>query len=544
MSFEEKKTAGTSTSVDSKDVQQDYDNPGEPIVGQTYSLQRNFKARHIQMICLGGCIGSGLFIATGKSLRYGGAPGMLIGYTVICTMALAVMSTMSEATVLWPTTGSFMDHAARFVDPAMGFAIGICEYIAWMTIVAAEGAVFNIIIGYWTDKVPVAAAMTIYLFVVFMIHTLPNSWFAEFEFVTAALKIIAVIILILVCIAIASGAGPTGSTDHAANYKSLPAFPYGFKGVCTVFPLAAWATGGQEIMGITAGEAHMPRWDMPRAFNSLFVRILFIYLLSVIFITVLVNYTDPLLLGTSSVAASPFVIAMKHAGISVLPDLLNVVIILGLCAIGAESLYISSRVQTAMAGMGMMPKVFGRVDKKGRPIWSLLCTMALSAMMTYINCSSTGGVVFTWFSSIASTVYFMAWMVISVTNWQMRKALKVQNDPALELPYAVQSPWYPLASVYLFIMSTLMLALTGYSSMMPVGTDGINVTNFFETFLGVPIFVVAYIGYKLVYRTKFVNPAEADLQTGRRPLTEDDIAMLDKYYAQSVGKRALSYFHF
>lgn len=297
-------------------------------------------------------------------------------------------------------------------------------------------------------------------------------------------------------------------------------------------------------MGITAGEAKMPRWDMPRAFNSLFVRIFVIYLSCVTFITVLVNYTDPLLLGTSTVAASPFVIAMKHAGISVLPDLLNVVIIVGLCAIGAESLYISSRVQTAMAGMGMMPKFFGRIDKQGRPMWSLLCTMLLSAMMTYINCSSTGGIVFTWFSSIASTVYFMAWMVIAVTNWRMRKALKLQNDPAFELPYAVKSPWYPFASVYLFLMSTLMLALTGYSSMVPVGGDGIDVTNFFETFLGVPIFLVAYIGYKLAFRTKLVNLAEADLQSGRRPLTDDDIAMLDKYYAQSMAKRALSYVRF
>lgn len=237
--------------------------------------------------------------------------------------------------------------------------------------------------------------MTVYLVLVFGIHAMPNRWFAEFEFVTAAAKVTAMVIILFACIAMLAGAGPTGSTNHGANYNELTVFPNGFKGVCQMFTLAAWATGGQEIMGITAGEARRPRWDMPRACTNLFIRIILFYELSVIFIGLLVRYDDERLLATGTVAASPFVISMANAGIKGLPDLLNVVIIIGLIAIGAESMFISSRAMQAMSRIGMLPKVLGRVDKKGRPYYALLVTGVFSTVMTYINVSNTGAVIFT-----------------------------------------------------------------------------------------------------------------------------------------------------
>lgn len=137
----------------------------------------------------------------------------------------------------------------------------------------------------------------------------------------------------------------------------------------------------------------------------------------------------------------------------------------------------------------------------------------------------------------------MAWMTISLSNWQMHRAIKVQNDPAWKLPHAFKLRAYPLTSVYLFVFSFLVLFATGYVSLFPIGADP-SAEAFFQTFLGVPIFIVAYLGYKVVFRTKFVHPKDADLKTGRRPLTDDDIAFLDAYYAQPMYKRILSYVRF
>lgn len=264
---------------------------------------------------------------------------------------------------------------------------------------------------------------------------------------------------------------------------------------------------------------------------------------SVCFITVLVPYTDPRLLGTSSIAASPFVIAMNNAGIKGLPSLLNVVVMIGLCSIGAESLYISSRVSTALARMGNFPAIFGRIDKQGRPYMSLALAMALSIIFTYINCSNTGAIIFTWFSSLSATVYFLSYMTICVTNWQMRKAFKAQNDDPLTLQYAYKNKFYPLGSVFLFTSCVFVLSSTFYVSLFPIDAPT-TASNFFQTFLCVPVFLFAYLGYKIVFRTKFVDPAKADIHTGRRPLTEADIAFLDRYYAQPWHKRALTYVTF
>jgi amino acid transporter len=104
-----------------------------------------------------------------------------------------------------------------------------CEWLAWISVVASEGAVFQLIISYWTTAIPTAACMTIYLSIVFAIHFLPNRWFTEFEFVTSSIKVVLMFIIIFACIAMIAGAGPTGSTHHAENYTSLPAFPHGYK---------------------------------------------------------------------------------------------------------------------------------------------------------------------------------------------------------------------------------------------------------------------------------------------------------------------------
>lgn len=121
---------------------------------------------------------------------------MFIGYGLICSMALATIHVLSEATCLFPTSGSFVDHAARFVDPALGFAIGFCEWFGWMTVIAAEGAVFRVVLTYWTEAIPTWACMTIYLVITFGIHVFPSWVFAEFEFGTGFIKVLMMIVSI------------------------------------------------------------------------------------------------------------------------------------------------------------------------------------------------------------------------------------------------------------------------------------------------------------------------------------------------------------
>ncbi|CAI7602387.1 unnamed protein product [Penicillium viridicatum] len=545
---------------------------GEPHSSHTGELHRTFKARHIQMIALG--TPSHQPVETNISLtginnrwlywkrsiyihrkssslwRSNGHVDWIYARLYNADMmrkAFSMMIVLSEATCIFPTPGSFIDHAARFIDPAVGFATGFTEWFGWMTVCATEAAVARIILrqknSYWTEAIPTPAVMVIFLTIVFTIHVFPNTWFAEFEFITGALKVIAMLIILLACIAILGGAGSYTTSDRGWNYREAPIFPNGFKGVCMTFTLAGWATGGQEIMGLTAAEAKMPRWNMPRACINLFARIIFFYELSVIFITLLVPYTNPTLLGDGSAANSPFVIAMNLAGIKGIPDMLNAIILLGLVAIGAESIYMGSRILSAMANLNMLPKALGRVDKKGRPYWGLLVTALGSTICTFINCSSTGGIIFSWFSSVSATSYFLSWLVISITNIQMRRAFKSQEDDVWKLPHAWKQRLFPLATVFLFTSTLLVLILTAYVAADPIDSSP-SVKSFFQTCLGIPVWIFAFVGYKLYFRTKFSKPVEADLQTGRRPLSHEDIQFLDKYHSQPWWKRGLSYVTF
>ncbi|KAL1898445.1 hypothetical protein Sste5346_003348 [Sporothrix stenoceras] len=506
-------------------------------------LRRTFRTRHIQMIALGANIGSGVYVSSGEALRNGSAPGMLIGYGLICTMALVMMNILSEAQSLYPTSGSFIDHASRFVDPALGFALGFCEWFGALTVVAAEGAVVPIVISYWTTSVPPAAWYTVYLVIVLGQHLLPNRVFAEFEFGTGVMKVLFTFVVLFAMLVVCIGFGGD-AIDRGYNYTSLSAFPNGFKGIASVFLLASWATGGQEIIGVSVGESVFPRWELPRAAKNLFIRIILIYMSACVYITVLVPYTDPQLLDTSSkIASSPFVIVMDKVGIKVLPDIINVVLLIGLAGIGSESIFTASRIQTSMARMGMFPAIFGKVDRYGRPIYSTACCSLISIVLTYINLSTGGATAFTWFSSVSATTTFFAWMTIPLTNYYMHRALKAQGDPAFDLPHAFKLRWWPAAPIFLFSTTLFVFAATFYVSASPIG-DAPSATIFFQNMLCLPLFVTAYLSYKLYFRTKMQDPATADLQSGRRFLSETELEMLDKYYAKPWYMRMLTYVTF
>lgn len=145
------------------------------------------------------------------------------------------------------------------------------------------------------------------------------------------------------------------------------------------------------------GEAKNPRYSMPRAVKSVGVRVFFFFMLIVIFITFLVPENDSRLLsGSGSIYSSPLVIALNDAGIKVIPDILNAIMLIGIGSGGLEPLYIASRVMRHMALKGQLPAQLARVDSKGRPTWALFITGLFTITFTYLNCSNTGGVIFSW----------------------------------------------------------------------------------------------------------------------------------------------------
>lgn len=233
-----------------------------------------------------------------------------------------------------------------------------------------------------------------------VIHVSPVGVFGEVEFWVSALKVVAVCVFIVVCWAIMGGAGPQGQ-KHGAEFWHLPGLNNGlandFKGLASVFVNAGFACGGVEMVGVAAGEAQQPRWNLPRAIKTLMWRIVIFYVFSMLFLSFVVPYTDDNLVGKSNAKSSPFVIAIFNAGIKGLPDLLNAVVMVCVCSVGSSSIYISSRTLHAMAEDGFAFSFFAKTDSRGRPYWSLLFTASIAIILAYLNCSSTGSTVFSWY---------------------------------------------------------------------------------------------------------------------------------------------------
>ncbi|KAL1305501.1 hypothetical protein AAFC00_002374 [Neodothiora populina] len=508
-------------------------------------LPRTFSPRQIQVINVGGTLGSGLFIVTGKALASGGPGSVIVGYALVCSAVFAVLQVVGEMTIAFPTSGNFIDYADRFVDPALAFAAGFAEWLGWTAVIGSEAVMFNTVVNYWADgAVPTAALYTIFLVFLAVLMFLPNQWFAWFEYITSILKIIGLLVIIFFCFAVILGAGANGQGHRytGETWRELPVFKNGFSGFSSCMLYAIWAIGDNVMPGLTIGEGKTPRFSMGRAVKIVPFRVSVVYLIPCTLVSFIVRSDDDRLFGGKGAAASPFVIAANMAGVGGLGDFLNVIIMLGLTAIAAESIYISSRIARAMSHQRIVPRYMAKVNSWGQPMFAIGLTVVVGVILTYINLSATGVTVFTWLVSITSAAYFMVWMIIVISSVRFRAALKAQNDPLFEELYAWRMTGWPFTPIYLMAMCILLLIACIYSGLYSVGSTSISVYAFFEYMIGVLLILASYIGYKLVCRTKLRDLKTVDLQTGRRVISEGELTLLRTYYATPPWRRALSYF--
>lgn len=319
------------------------------------------------------------------------------------------------------------------------------------------------------------------------------------------------------------------------------AFRNGFKGYSNSLLLAILAIGDNSFTGFLAGESKTPRFSIARAVLLIPIRVAVFYLLSMTFIGLIVPATHERLLGGSGVAASPFVIAIQDAGIPGLPDLLNAVILFAVASIAAESIFIASRILRTMAHQRLIHPFIAKVDGRGRPIVALGITGVVAVLLTYINLSAGGITVFNWLAQIATTGYFMVWVVVGITSFRFRAALQAQKDPLLQQTYAWSCSLWPFPPAWLLLCCSLYTGCSIYLALYPIGSDTPSAYSFFQYLFGLILILAMGAGYKIIFRTRLRDPATADLQNGRRNLPTEEIVMLDTYYGQSRARRVWQY---
>ncbi|KAF3314306.1 glyceraldehyde-3-phosphate dehydrogenase 1 [Orbilia oligospora] len=352
-------------------------------------LARKLKGRHLQMIAIGGSIGSGLFVGSGVALATGGPGALLLAYLLIGSMLYCTIHALGELSIVFPVAGSFAVYSSRFLDPAWGFAMGWNYAITWLVTIPLEVIAATLALDYWGTSIPIAVWVTLFFVIIIGLNLFGVKGYGEGEFVFSIVKVVAVISFIILGVILNIAGGPGGSYIGGSFWHVPGAFANGFKGLCSVFANAAFSFSGTELVGMAAAETANPRKSLPKAVKQVFWRITLFYLVSLTLVGVIVPYDDPRLLGTSNVdaRASPFVIAILNAGITVLPDIMNVVIMVAVLSVGNSAVFGASRTLVSLAEQGQAPKVFAYIDRKGRPMAGIALA-AVFGLLSYIGIAS------------------------------------------------------------------------------------------------------------------------------------------------------------
>lgn len=360
-------------------------------------LQRKLKSRHLQMIAIGGSIGTGLFVGSGSALASGGPAALLIAWILTGVMMYSTVQALGELAVTFPVSGSFVQYNTRFISPIWGFCMAWNYALQWLVVLPLELVACSLTIKYWNTSVNSAAWVAIFYVAISGINMFGIRGYGEAEFVFSLCKVLAIIGFIILGIVLNCGGGPIKGYIGGKYWSDPGAFANGFKGVCSVFVTAAFSFAGTELCGLAAAETANPRKSLPSATKQVFWRITLFYIISLTLIGVLVPYNDPQLLdGSSSVdaKASPFVIAIKNHGIKGLPSVMNAVIMIAVLSVGNSSVFGCSRCLASLAEMGMAPKSFGFIDRMGRPMVGIGISL-LFGLLCFLAASPQEGTVFT-----------------------------------------------------------------------------------------------------------------------------------------------------
>ena len=492
-------------------------------VGVTVQLQRRLQSRHLQMIAIGGTIGTGLFIGSGGALATAGPAGALIAYAFVGTLVYAVMVALGEMATYIPIAGAFTAYASRFVDPSLGFAMGWIYWFSWAMTFALELTASGLIIQYWAPNLNVGIFIGTFWAAITALNFLPVSVYGEIEFYFAMIKVVTVIGFMIFAICIDAGAGQNGYLGFH-TWGNPGAFGSWFEqpgreglgrflAFWSVLIQAGFSYQGTELVGIAAGECANPRKTVPAAIRKTFWRILVFFVGTIFFIGLLVPYTsEDLLSDTTDATSSPFVIAAKLAGVKSLPGIINAVLLCVVLSAANSNVYSGSRILVGLAQEHSAPKLFLRTTAGGVPYVAVAVT-ALFGLLGFLNESSSGGTVFSWLLNITGVAGFISWTCINIAHIFFMRALKARGQSRDTLPFkALLQPWF---SYYGTFFNVLIILTQGWESFVPWDT-----TTFFISYVSLILFAVLYFGHKLVYRTKFVKPIDADLDTARTEIEE------------------------
>lgn len=459
------------------------------------------------MIAIGGAIGTGLFVASGTSIAKAGPGGAVVSYLVIGIMVYFLMTSLGEMAAYMPVSGTFSTYCTRFVDPSLGFAMGWNYWFNWAITLAFELEASALVMKYWFPHTPSIVWSALFLALLVGLNILSVRGFGEAEYWFALIKVVTIIIFIvlgLMMIVGIMGGEPIGFKNFTVGEAP---FVGGALATLNIFFIAGFSFQGTEVVGVAAGESENPRETIPRAVRQVFWRILLFYVLAIFVVGLIIPYTDPNLMrgDLQNVAMSPFTIVFKRAGLAFAASLMNAIILTSVLSAGNSGLYACARILWMMAKEGQAPKFLAKVDKRGVPINALIVT-ALIGALAFLSSLVGDGVIYTWLLNASGLSGFIAWLGIAISHYRFRKAWIAQGRDLAELPY--RAKWFPFGPLFAFSLGVIVILGQNYQAFIG---DKIDWYGILSTYITIPLFLIVWLGYKVVKRTKIVPLTECKL---------------------------------
>ncbi|KAF9545535.1 hypothetical protein EC957_010844 [Mortierella hygrophila] len=507
-------------------------------------LKRDLRLRHMVMIAISGTIGTGLFLTSGATIATAGPGGALLAYAVIGLWLVFVCQAIGEIATLLPLPGAFNAWGGRVFDEAFSFQMTWMYFINWALTIPAELSASAVIVEFWLGKdssFPSWVVPVIIIVLMVFINMAGVQAYGELEYWFSILKVFTIIFFIICGILVDAGA--IGGTTYGVSNWHIEGAPFkgGFMGFLTTLVSVGYSYGGSEMTGVTAAESRNPHKHVPKAVNTVLIRIAFFYLSSIFLLGSIVANNDPLLINAAgSAAQAPFTIVFVKAGLKGAANYMNAVVFTSVFSAINSDFYVATRMLLSLSRNGWAHNKIGYTNSRGVPVVAV-GIVTLCSCLSLITIFVGSGVVFQWFVSIIGSIIFQSWILILFLHFRFRYCWKAQGRAVNELPYV--SWGYPYGNILATIIGCCCIIATCYLSVInPPHHPGAGATedvlalyrkerdSYAQNLLGAwfpwVLSAILFFSYKFTRGTKLIKAEDADLDTGRFIPSESDKADL------------------
>ena len=382
---------------------------------QQPQLKHGLSNRHIQLIALGGSIGTGLFLGISQTIKLAG-PSVILGYALAGLIAFFMMRQLGEMVVEEPVSGSFSYFAYKFWSPFAGFMSGWNYWVLNVLVCMAELSAIGLYVQYWWPEIPTWISALGFFVLINTINLLHVKVFGETEFLFSMIKILAIIGMIgYGAWLLASGHG--GAHASISNLWALGGFfPNGISGLIMAMAIIMFSFGGIELVGIAAAETKNPTTTIPKAVNQIVYRVLLFYVLTIIVLLSLFPWNQ------IAEGGSPFVLIFDSLGSQGVATVLNFVVLTAAISVYNGTSYGTSRMLLGLAEQGNAPQFLKKINQRGIPYAAILCSALVTLLCVVLNYIFPEKA-FKLLMSLVVSAIVINWMMLALTHLKFKQRM-------------------------------------------------------------------------------------------------------------------------